>query len=50
MKASKGARAAIEAAGGTVQVAEAPKAEPKKERKKNKKAEQPDQGGESNKA
>jgi large subunit ribosomal protein L15 len=50
VKASKGARAAIEAAGGTVQVAEAPKAEPKKERKKAKKAEQPDQGGESNKA
>jgi large subunit ribosomal protein L15 len=50
VKASKGARAAIEAAGGSVQVVEAPKAQPKKDRKKAKKAEQPDQGGESTKA
>ena len=50
VKASKGARAAIEAAGGAVEVIEAPKDEPKKERKKAKKAEQPDQGGESKKA
>jgi large subunit ribosomal protein L15 len=50
VKASKGARAAIEAAGGSVEVVEAPKAEPKKDRKKAKKAEQPEQGGESKKA
>ena len=50
VKASKGARAAIEAAGGAVEVIEAPKAEPKKEKNKAKKAEQPDQGGESKKA
>jgi large subunit ribosomal protein L15 len=52
VKASKGARAAIEAAGGSVQVVEAPKAEPTKDKKakKAKKAEQPDQGGESKKA
>ena len=51
VKASKGARAAIEAAGGSVEVIEAPTAEPKKEKKKKaKKAEQPEQGGESKKA
>ena len=50
VKASKGARAAIEAAGGSVEILEAPKAEPKKDRNKAKKAEQPDQGGEDRKA
>ena len=49
VKASKGARAAIEAAGGSVEIIEAPKAEPKKD-KKTKKPEQPEQGGESKKA
>jgi large subunit ribosomal protein L15 len=49
VKASKGARAAIEAAGGSVEITEAPKAEPKKDRKKSKKAEQPDQGGKEEK-
>ena len=49
VKASKGARAAIEAAGGSVEVIEAPKADPKKDRNKAKKAEQPDQGGKEEK-
>ena len=47
VKASKGARAAIEGAGGSVEVIEAPKVERKK---KEKKAKQPEQGGESTKA
>ena len=50
VKASKGARAAIEAAGGAVEVREAPERKPKKEKKKAKKAEQPEQGGETGKA
>ena len=51
VRASKGARAAIEGAGGSVEVIEAPKVEAKKEKKKKaKKAEQPEQGGESKKA
>jgi len=45
VKASKGARAAIESAGGSVQVIEKPQVEPKKDRKKRKKAEQPEQDG-----
>jgi large subunit ribosomal protein L15 len=50
VKASKGARAAIEAAGGSVEVIEAPTVERKKDKnKKAKKAEQPEQGGESKK-
>ena len=49
VKASKGARAAIEAAGGSVEVVEAPKVESKKERKKSKNAEHPDQGGKEEK-
>lgn len=44
IKASKGARAAIESAGGSVEVIEKPQAAPKKE-KKAKKPEQPEQGG-----
>ncbi|HEX7054542.1 MAG TPA: 50S ribosomal protein L15, partial [Burkholderiales bacterium] len=47
VKASKGARAAIEGAGGSVEVIEAPKVERKK---KEKKAKQPEQGGESTQA
>jgi large subunit ribosomal protein L15 len=47
VKASKGARAAIEGAGGSVEVVEAPKVERKKKEKKAKKAKQPEQGGES---
>src|SRR4051812_29531802 len=47
VKASKGARAAIEGAGGSVEVIEAPKVERKK---KEKKAGKPEQGGESAKA
>ena len=49
VKASKGARAAIEGAGGSVEVTEAPKVERKKKEKKAKKPEQPEQGGESTK-
>jgi large subunit ribosomal protein L15 len=45
IKASKGARAAIEGAGGSVEVIEAPQPKPKKEKKKAKKTEQPEQGG-----
>ena len=44
IKASKGARAAIESAGGSVEVIEKPQAAPKKE-KKAKKPVQPEQGG-----
>jgi len=47
VKASKGARAAIEGAGGSVEVIEAPKVERKK---KEKKAGKPEQGGESTQA
>lgn len=46
VKASKGARAAIEGAGGSVEVIEVPKVERKK---KEKKARKPEQGGESTK-
>jgi large subunit ribosomal protein L15 len=49
VKASKGARAAIEGAGGSVEVIEAPKVERKKKEKKVKKPEQSEQGGESTK-
>lgn len=49
IKASKGARSAIEAAGGSVEVIEAPQAAPKKEKKAKKKAEQPEQGGKEGK-
>ncbi len=45
IKASKGARSAIEAAGGSVELIEARPAEPKKEKKAKKKTEQPEQGG-----
>ena len=47
VKASKGARAAIEGVGGSVEVIEAPKVEPKK---KAKKAKQAEQGGEAAKS
>src|SRR5690348_614734 len=47
VKASKGARAAIEGAGGSVEVVEAPKVERKK---KEKKAKTPEQGGEAAKS
>jgi large subunit ribosomal protein L15 len=47
VKASKGARAAIESAGGSVEVLEAPKVERKK---KAKKAKTPEQGGEAAKS
>lgn len=50
VRASKGARAAIEGVGGSVEVVEKPQAEPKKEKKKKSKAEQPEQGGEGTKA
>ncbi len=53
VRASQGARAAIEAVGGSVEVIEAPRVESKKDKKKAKKAkkaEQSDQGGESKKA
>ena len=45
VKASKGARAAIESIGGTVEVVEKPRAEPKKREKKAQQSEQPQQGG-----
>ena len=45
VKASKGARAAIESVGGTVEVIEKPQAEGKKHEKKRQKSEQPEQGG-----
>jgi large subunit ribosomal protein L15 len=44
IKASKGARAAIESAGGSIEVSETQRPEPKKE-KKAKKAQQAEQGG-----
>jgi large subunit ribosomal protein L15 len=47
VKASKGARAAIESAGGSVEVIEAPKVERKQ---KEKKAKKPEQGGEAAKS
>jgi large subunit ribosomal protein L15 len=47
VKASKGARAAIEGVGGSVEVIEVPKVEPKK---KAKKANQAEQGGEAAKS
>jgi large subunit ribosomal protein L15 len=51
VRASKGARAAIESAGGSVEVVAKPQAAPKKDKKKKaKKTEQPEQGGESTKA
>ena len=45
IKASKGARAAIEGAGGSIEVIDTPRPEPKKERKKAKKEEPPAQEG-----
>jgi large subunit ribosomal protein L15 len=47
VKVSKGARAAIESAGGSVEVVEAPKVERKQ---KEKKAKKPEQGGEAAKS
>ena len=43
VKASKGARAAIEGAGGSVEVIEKPQPAPKRDKKKAKKVEQPEQ-------
>lgn len=45
VKASKGARAAIESVGGTIEVVEKQQAEPKKREKKARKSDQPQQGG-----
>ena len=45
IKASKGARAAIEGAGGSIEVIDTPRPEPKKEQKKAKKEEPPEQEG-----
>ena len=54
VRASKGARAAIEAAGGSIEVIEKPKAEPKKDKKAKKAAKKQqqdqEQGKEENKA
>ena len=47
---SKGARAMIEAAGGSIHITEKPKVEKKKKEKKPKKAEQPEQGKEAAKS
>ncbi len=47
---SKGARAMIEAAGGSIHITEKPKVEKKKKEKKAKKAEQPEQGKEAPKS
>jgi len=47
IQVSKGARAMIEGAGGSIQLTEKPKAEPKK---KEKKAKQPEEGGEAAKS
>ena len=44
---SKGARAMIEAAGGSIHITEKPKVEKKKKEKKPKKAEQPEEGKEA---
>ena len=50
IKVSKGARAMIEAAGGSIHITEKPKVEKKKKEKKVKKAEQPDEGKEAAKS
>jgi large subunit ribosomal protein L15 len=50
IKVSKGARAMIEAAGGSIHITEKPKVEKKKKEKKPKKAEQPEQGKEAAKS
>ena len=47
---SKGARAMIEAAGGSIHITEKPKVEKKKKEKKPKKAEQPEEGKEAAKS
>jgi large subunit ribosomal protein L15 len=47
---TKGARAMIEAAGGSIHITEKPKVEKKKKEKKAKKAEQPEQGKEAAKS
>ena len=47
IQVSKGARAMIEGAGGSIQITEKPKVEKKKKEKKPKKAEQPEQGKEA---
>lgn len=45
IKASKGARAAIEGAGGSIEVIDTPRGEPKKDQKKAQKEEPPEQEG-----
>jgi large subunit ribosomal protein L15 len=50
IQVSKGARAMIEGAGGSIQLTEKPKVEKKKKEKKPKKAEQPEQGKEEAKS
>jgi large subunit ribosomal protein L15 len=45
IQVSKGARSMIEAAGGSIQLTEKPKVEPKRREKKAKKPEAPEQGG-----
>ena len=50
IQVSKGARAMIEGAGGSIQITEKPKVEKKKKEKKPKKAEQPEQGKEAAKS
>jgi large subunit ribosomal protein L15 len=45
IRVSKGARAMIEGAGGSIHITEKPKVERKKKEKKAKKAEQPEEGG-----
>ncbi|MBV9190691.1 MAG: 50S ribosomal protein L15 [Betaproteobacteria bacterium] len=50
IKVSKGARAMIEAAGGSIHITEKPKVEKKKREKKVKKAEQSDEGKEAAKS
>jgi len=50
IRVTKGARAMIEGAGGTIQITEKPKAEPKKDKKAKKARKQEEQGKEENKA
>ena len=50
IQVSKGARAMIEGAGGSIQITEKPKVEKKKKEKKPKKAEQPEEGKEAAKS
>jgi large subunit ribosomal protein L15 len=50
IQVSKGARAMIEGAGGSIQLTEKPKVDKKKKEKKPKKAEQPEQGKEEAKS